>query len=202
MRLGVFGGTFDPPHIAHMILAEESRYQLGLDRILWVLTPDPPHKPDIPISSPSDRLAMLQIAIAGNPAFELSRIDIDRPPPHYAADTLPLLRKENPETTLVYLIGGDSLHDLPTWHQPEQVVAEADEIGVMRRPGDQIDLPALEEQLPRLKGKLTFVAAPLLQIASHEIRRRAATGIPFRYYLREEVFDYIIERKLYQDLVK
>src|SRR4030042_4938152 len=102
MRLGIFGGTFDPPHVGHLILADEARVQLGLERVLWVLTPNPPHKMDQAITPLVDRLDMLRAALGDALHFELSRVDIDRPPPHYAVDTVRLLRRHHPDDTLVY----------------------------------------------------------------------------------------------------
>ena len=116
MRVGIFGGTFDPPHVGHLILAEECRTQLRLDRLLWVVTNQPPHKLDQTLSPVEKRVEMVQLSIAGNSHFELSRVDIDRPGPHYAVDTVRLLQEQLPEAELFYLMGGDSLHDLPTWH--------------------------------------------------------------------------------------
>ena len=116
-RLGVFGGTFDPPHLGHLILAAEACSKLELERLLWVLTPDPPHKLDRKITPLEHRLAMVTLAIQDTPAFELSRVEIDRPGPHYMVDTLGLLMKAHPSAELVLLIGGDSLSDLPTWQR-------------------------------------------------------------------------------------
>jgi nicotinate-nucleotide adenylyltransferase len=197
-RIGVFGGTFDPPHLGHLILASEARAQLNLTRLLWVLTSLPPHKLDQPISPLEDRLAMLRLALADEPAFELSSIEMDRPGPHYTLDTIRLLVAENPQAEVVLLLGGDSLHDLPSWHRPADLAALCAEIGVMRRPGDSVDLAALENLIPGIAAKVRFVDAPLLEIASSEIRRRASAGLPFRYYLPPPVFDYIGRHKLYQ----
>ena len=107
MRLGVFGGTFDPPHIGHLILAAEALDQLQLDKVLWLLTPFPPHKISQSITPLLQRLQMLQAALVDEPRFELSRLDIDRPPLHYAVDTLALLRQNVPSAQLVYLMGED-----------------------------------------------------------------------------------------------
>lgn len=197
-RIGVFGGTFDPPHLGHLILASEALAQLKLTRLLWVLTAVPPHKLGEPISSLDERLEMVELAIRDEAAFELSRIEIDRPGPHYTLDTLHMLAEGNPGTDLVFLIGGDSLHDIPTWHQPIELVRACDEIGVMRRPGDSVDLSALEGQIPGLTAKVRFIDAPLLEIASRQIRQRASAGQPFRYYLLPSVYDYVIEHDLYQ----
>ncbi|MGE5073186.1 MAG: nicotinate-nucleotide adenylyltransferase [Anaerolineae bacterium] len=197
-RIGIFGGTFDPPHLGHLILASEALVQLKLDRLLWVLTSVPPHKLDQPITPVDDRLAMLRLAVAGEPAFTVSRVDMSRPGPHYTVDTLALLRRENRIAALILLMGGDSLHDLTTWHEPDTLVAECDEIGVMRRPGDFVDLGSIEKQLPGITAKVRFVDAPLLEIASHEIRRRAANGLPFRYYVPSAVYSYIVEKGLYR----
>lgn len=195
--LGIFGGTFDPPHTGHLILAAEAMAQLGLERVLWVLTPIPPHKPGNSLTSSNVRLEMLLAAIAGNPAFELSRVDIDRPPPHYAVDTVHLLRKAFPQTGLVYLIGGDSLHDLPTWVRPQELLAACNALGVMHRPGDRIDLCALDRRLPGLAEKTRLLEVPLIEISSSQIRQRVARGGQFRYFVPPAVFEIIIQRNLY-----
>ena len=196
-RIGIFGGTFDPPHLGHLILACEIRSQLKLDRLLWVLTPDPPHKKGRMITALEHRLAMVRLAIEKNPFFELSRVEIDRPGPHYTIETLKILQEENPQARLVYLMGGDSLRDFPTWYRPKEIVELCHEIGVMRRPGDEIDLSELDREIPALRAKLRYVDAPLLEIASSEIRHRAAEGLPIRYYLPERVYAYILEHGLY-----
>ena len=195
--LGIFGGTFDPPHLGHLILAAEVCQQLGLRRLLWVLTPIPPHKLDQTITPIEHRLTMLQLAIAGNPAFELSRVEMDRRGPHYALDTVKLLAEQNPGAEMVYLMGGDSLRDLPAWHRPAELLSACRYLGVMHRPGDSIHLPALEAILPGITRKVRFVDAPLVDISSHEIRQRVADGRPFRYLLPPAVYDYILEHDLY-----
>jgi nicotinate-nucleotide adenylyltransferase len=196
-RLGIFGGTFDPPHVGHLILAEIALSSLELDRLLWVLTPDPPHKQGRLISPLPQRLELLHAALAGDERFELSRIDINRPPPHYALDTVRLLRENHPDAQLIYLMGSDSLRDLPTWRQPQEFVLACDEIGVMRRPGAVFDLARLEEQLPGLGQRVRFVEAPLIEIAASDIRRRAAAGLPYRYFLPEKVYQLIQSNGLY-----
>jgi nicotinate-nucleotide adenylyltransferase len=198
-RIGVFGGTFDPPHLGHLILASEARSQLGLTRLLWVLTALPPHKRGQVISPLEDRLAMIRLALKDEPTFELSRVDIDRPGPHYTLDTLNLLRRQNAGSELVLVIGGDSLHDLPQWHRPVDVLAACDSIGVMRRPGDEIDLSELDVSLPGMIEKVSFVDAPLLEISSHEIRERARQALPFKYYVPTDVHQYILSHHLYQN---
>jgi nicotinate-nucleotide adenylyltransferase len=196
-RIGILGGTFDPPHIAHLILASEAQHQLELACVLWVLTPDPPHKPGRSISHWPVRLEMLQAAIQDNPLFEISRVEIDRPPPHYAFETVQLLRQGRLGDVLVYLMGGDELRDLGSWKEPQKFLAACDEIGVMRRPGDAVDLSVLEGQLPGLTDKVQFMAAPLLEISASEIRRRAGLGQPIRYFLPREVHQIIESRNLY-----
>ncbi len=198
MRLGIFGGTFDPPHIGHLILAAEAQQQLALDRVLWVLTPAPPHKREQPISPLRHRIDMLQAAIAGNPTFELSNVDISRPPPHYAADTIYMLEKSYPGAELIYVMGGDSLANLPLWRKPLEVVRGCQTLGVMRRPGAKIDLQSLEAQIPGITQKVRFIEAPLLDIAASQIRRRIWEGCPFRYYLPPPVYDIIQQRNLYR----
>jgi nicotinate-nucleotide adenylyltransferase len=196
-RIGLFGGTFDPPHIGHLILASEAQYQLELTRLLWTLTPEPPHKQDQSITPIEYRLAMVNLAIADNPSFELSRLELDRPGPHYTLDTIKLVAEQNPEAEIVPVIGGDSLHDLPTWHRPQELLFAAHWIGVMRRPGESANLEELERELPGISSKVHYVDAPLLEIASREIRSRISDGRPFRYYLPDPVYQYINRHHLY-----
>ena len=147
-----------------------------------------------------DRMAMLEVVVAEEAAYELSRVDIDRPEPHYALDTLKILRPVFPDAELIYLIGGDSLHDLPTWHRGLDLVKACDAIGVMRRPGVQVDLADLDKALPGLAAKVRFVETPLLEISSRELRRRIRQRMPFRYYLPPKVFKIIKRRGLYLDV--
>jgi nicotinate-nucleotide adenylyltransferase len=197
IKIGVFGGTFDPPHLGHLILAAEACYQLGAQRVLWVVTAGPPHKRSQEITPVEHRVAMVQAAIAAEPRFNLSRVDIDRQAPHYAVDTVMMLKEQHPGCSLVFIMGGDSLRDLPTWHEPQRFVDETDILGVMRRPGDAINVDGLEAQLPGVKDKIFIIDAPLLEISSREIRERASQGAPIRYYLPGAVFSYIRDHNLY-----
>ncbi len=197
LRIGILGGTFDPPHFGHLRLARAAREQLRLDKVLWVLTARPPHKRGQRISPVADRLAMVQAALNGQAAFELSRVDLDRPGPHWAADTVRLLARQYPSAQLIYLMGGDSLHDLPTWGRPLEFLSYCS-LGVLRRPGDSINLTALERALPGLAAKVAFVDAPRVNIASHEIRRRVQTGEPLTRLVPRTVERLIRERGLYQ----
>jgi nicotinate-nucleotide adenylyltransferase len=197
-RLGLFGGTFDPPHIGHLILAAEACWQLELERLLWVLTPVSPLKDADDITPLEQRLSMVRLAIAENPEFELSRVEIDSTGPFYTVDTIQKLADGHPSAEIILVVGGDSLRDLPRWHRPADLVVACHEIGVMRRPGDEIDLSALERQVPGTQAKVRFMDAPLLEISSTEIRGRIREGIPFRYYLSPSVFEYIIEKNLYK----
>jgi len=197
-RLGIFGGTFDPPHIGHLVLAWEALHTFELERVLWVLTPYPPHKRCEGILPLDDRLAMLECAIAEAAEFEICRVDIDRPPPHYAVDTLRILREQYSQAELYYLIGGDSLHDLQSWYHPEELLWSCNAIGVMRRPGDEVDLPALEAVLPGISVRLRWLNAPMLDISSSDIRQRVAEGLPFRYFLPGKVYQMICQRRLYR----
>lgn len=198
MRTGVFGGTFDPPHLAHLILAEEARHQLGLDRILWVLTPISPLKPDSRITPVKQRLNLLEAALTDNPVFEVSRVDIDRPPPHFAFETLKILNESNPNVELVYLMGGDSLRDLPKWERPEELVENCHAIGVMRRQGDEINMAHLEKVISDIRKKVRWIDAPILEISGSQIRRRLKLGEPARYFLTPAVYQIICDQKLYQ----
>ena len=197
-KIGLFGGTFDPPHIVHLILASEAAYQFGLSRLYWVLTPNPPHKQKQSITPFPQRLEMLQMVTAGNPIFEISRLEIDRPGPHYTVDTVRLLAEQQPEADIVLLLGGDSLRDLPTWRLSADLVAAVSKIGVMRRPDDPFDMPALEAKIPGLTEKVTFIDALVQNLSSREIRRRVASGEVYRYYVLPSVYDYIESNHLYR----
>jgi nicotinate-nucleotide adenylyltransferase len=197
-KTGLFGGTFDPPHIGHLILASEAIHQFGLSRLLWMLAPDPPHKLDQPITPLAHRLEMLQRMIAGNPTFEVSHLEINRPGPHYTIDTVRLLSQLEPYADIILLLGGDSLRDLPTWRLCADLAAEVSKIGVMRRPSDPFDMPALEAKIPGLTEKVVFIDAPLQDLASREIRHRIATGDVYRYYVHPSVYEYIESNHLYR----
>jgi nicotinate-nucleotide adenylyltransferase len=196
-RIGIFGGTFDPPHLGHLILACEIHSQLRLDRLLWVLTPDPPHKRDRAITPLVHRQRMVALAIGDNTHFELSLVEAEREGPHYSVDTVAIIKERNPNAEVIFLMGGDSLQDLPNWHRPGDFVQVCDEIGVMRRPGDVVDVDSVHDAVANLKSKLRFVDAPLLEIASRQIRLRAQEGRPYRYYLPTAIYEYIQREKLY-----
>jgi nicotinate-nucleotide adenylyltransferase len=197
-KIGVFGGTFDPPHLGHLILAAEALDQLKLSRVLWVLTPVPPHKLDQTITALEHRLAMTQLMLDDYPEFELSRVEIDRPGPHYMLDTVMVIKNQFPAAEVLLLMGGDSLRDLRTWHRPKELLSICQGLGVMRRPNDTIDLDELEEILPGISKKVLFVDSPLLEISSRDIRRRVSAGRAFRHYLVSSVFDYIQTQNLYR----
>lgn len=197
-KIGYFGGTFDPPHIGHLVLAAEAAYQFKLSRLHWVLTPEPPHKQEQDITPLNHRMAMLQSMVANNPTFEISRLEIDRPGPHYAVDTARLLAQQESSADIILLIGGDSLWDLPTWRFSSDLVAVVSKIGVMRRPGDFADLSPLEQKLPGVTEKIVFINALLQPVSSRELRRRIAAGEMYRYYVPPSVYDYIEENQLYR----
>lgn len=198
-RIGVFGGTFDPPHVGHLILAMEAADQLKLEQVLWVLTPDPPHKQGKRITAIETRIALVQAAIDADPLFTLSYVDINRPGPHYILDTMRILQEEYAEDALVYLMGGDSLQHLLDWYKPVDFIDVCDYVGVMRRPGEQINIDHLRDGIPELFSKLEFIDAPLLEISSNQIRQLAANGQPYRYYLPSRVFEIVLELGLYDE---
>lgn len=197
-RIGILGGTFDPLHLGHLILAEEALFHLALDCVLFLLTPCPPHKTSQEITPLDHRLKMLKLSIWDQPAFEISRVDIDRAPPHYAADSLLLIKQIYPQARVFYLMGEDSLRDLIHWHEPERFLQQCDGIGVMRRAVDNDSLVELERVLPGIEQKVIFLKAPRFDISSREIRQRVAQGLPFRYFLSPPVYQYILRTGLYR----
>jgi nicotinate-nucleotide adenylyltransferase len=199
LRLGVLGGTFDPPHYGHLVLAENARVQLRLGRVLFVLAGQPPHKPGSPITPACHRMAMVEAVIAGHPIFALSRVDLDRPGPHYTVDMLVLLQQEYPGAELFLLIGGDSLAQFLTWRDPAGIVRQA-RLAVMRRPGWEADLEALERAVPGLRERLAWLDAPYLDIAASDLRRRVRDGLPIRYLVPPPVENYVRAHGLYGSL--
>ncbi len=199
-RLGIFGGTFDPIHHGHLIIAEVLLEELQLERVLFLPAGQPPHKIGRPITPIRHRLTMLQLAVHGNPRFGISYVDVRRPGPCYTADSLALLREEYPEHELVFLMGQDSLHDLPTWHEPERIAQQA-LLGVALRPGVRIDLETIFRQVPAARDRVILVPVPLIQIAASDIRRRVAEGRTIRYQVPLAVEDYIRQNGLYRAAV-
>ncbi len=174
-RLGVFGGSFDPPHLGHLALGQAALEGLRLARVLWMLTPAPPHKQGWNITPLAIRERMLLPMVARNERFELSRVEMERPGPHYMVDTLGELRRRLPSDELILLLGGDSLRDLPLWGRPQQLI-ELCRLGVMRRPGAEPDLSQLELVLPGIGARTEFFEAPRMDMSSSDIRRRVGGG--------------------------
>ncbi len=197
MKIGYFGGTFDPPHLGHQILASEALFQLDLDFVRWILTPSPPHKTTQEISSIEHRIEMLQTAFDDYPKFALSRIDLDRNPPHYAADTVGLLKEQDSSSTLIYIIGEDSLRDLPNWYAPARFLEHIDQLCVARRPDVSVDLSELDQTLPGIKNKVVFLTNFKLQISSSIIRERITSNAPYQHLVAPGVYSYINTNHIY-----
>lgn len=195
-RIGVFGGTFDPPHVGHLILAVDLRHALKLDWVLFVPAGRPPHKQE-PISDDADRLAMVRLAIAEERGFEVSTVDVDRGGPSYSADLLAILTERRPDADLVFLMGEDSLRDFPSWHRPGAIATMA-ELGVATRPGVRVDLEAVLRAVPEAAGRVALVPTPSIGISSRHLRRRVESGSPITYQVPADVERYIRERRLYQ----
>lgn len=206
-RVGLLGGTFDPLHYGHMLLADTARVQLRLDRVLFAPAGQPPHKPEAQPSSVAHREALVKAALAdaGEPAFQFSRLDLDRPGPQYTVDTLTVLREACPLTELWLLIGADSLADLPKWREPAKIVALA-RLAVLPRPGYSPDLDAVANHLSSvdrssrsvdLRQRMDWLAGPSLDVSSTELRARAHRGLPLRYLVPPAVETYVRENELY-----
>jgi nicotinate-nucleotide adenylyltransferase len=195
-RVGILGGAFNPPHLGHLVCAQEARLQLGLERVTLVPVGDPPHRELEEDPGPEARLELTELAAAGDPHLSVSTIELDRPGPSYTADTLAALRGASPEDELVLILGGDQAAALPFWHQPERVLELAEVAAVER-----VNWPREEivRSLDGLAGadRLHFVHMPLIEISSSDLRRRAAAGLPLRYLVPGPVEALIAERGLY-----
>ncbi len=195
--IGILGGTFDPPHIGHLILGEYAVEALNLDCLLYVPAADPPHKRNREKTAVEHRLAMLQLALAGNDHFCLSRIDLDRPGPHFSLDMVRIVQAHHPGAVLYFVMGGDSLRDLPTWHRPEKLM-ELCQFAVMERPGDAIDPHMHDGVLPGLGQRVVMLKTPVLEISSTEIVNRLREGRSVRYLVPDSVLAYIAQNGLYR----
>lgn len=201
-RVGVIGGTFDPVHYGHLVIAEEVYAALDLAEMVFVPAGHPPHKPDSLVAAAHHRLAMLELAVASNPHFSISLVDLERPGPSYTVETLGLLRQRWGEQAAIYfLIGWDSLEDLLTWHDPAGILAQLAFLVAVRRPGYHEESgyrDSLEARLPGIKQRLRVVSVPQLEISSTDLRTRVAEGRPIKYQLPESVEQYIEQHRLYQ----
>lgn len=198
-RIGVFGGTFDPIHIGHLILAEEAWFQLKLDCIYIVPAGDPPHKQGVDLSPVQDRLRMCELATADIDYIQVSRLDADRPGPHYTSDMVRLLRKQvGPEAEIYFLMGMDSLRDLPTWHEAAWLVENCILVALSRH-DVTLDWDDLEAALPGVHRHVIILDMPELEIASHVLRARVRRGEPIRHQVPKAVEEYIYAHGLYRD---
>ncbi|MBE7470716.1 MAG: nicotinate (nicotinamide) nucleotide adenylyltransferase [Anaerolineae bacterium] len=199
MKLGFLGGTFDPIHLGHLLMAETAWEGLGLSQVLFVPAGDPPHKQGQAKTPAVHRVAMVERAIAGNPHFALSRVDLERPGPHYTTDTVRLIRAQyhlSAEACFL-IIGGDSLVDLPTWHDAPELITLC-RLAVIGRPGYRPDLTELEAAVPGLSARLDWVDMPPTGVSSRDIRARVRAGRSIRYQVTESVRAYIEQQRLYQ----
>ena len=197
-RRGIFGGTFDPPHIGHLVLAEAARSELELSEVVFMPAAQPPHKLNKVISPTQHRVEMVKRAIASNGRFALSTLDADREGPSYTVDTMHLLRETWGETVeIVFIMGLDSLVDLPSWYKPDELLKLVN-FAVVARPGYHADMASLERQLPGLVDRVTFVPAPLIGVSSTAIRKRVHDSDSIRYLVPAPVERYIYEHRLFQ----
>ncbi len=197
-RIGILGGTFDPIHIGHLILAEEAWFQLQLDRVYLAPAGDPPHKAGRQLAPVRDRLCMAELATAESDHVIISRVDADRPGPHYTSDMVRLVQAEaGPNTEIYFLMGMDSLRDLPTWHEAAWLVEHARLVALSRH-DVELDWEALEAALPGVRDRVIILDMPELEIASHVIQQRVRNGQPIRHMVPRAVEAYIQKHNLYR----
>jgi nicotinate-nucleotide adenylyltransferase len=197
LKVGLLGGTFNPPHLGHLVMAQEAHARLGLDRVVFMPVYSPPHKVVESEPGVDQRVALCERAVAGDPRFVVSRLEADRPGRSYTVDTLRGLHESSPEDELTFIMGGDMAYSLPTWHEPEAVLSLAT-LGVAERDG--VARADITEHLAGLAGAdcIRFFDMPRLDISSSLIRRRAAAGQPLRYLVPDAVAEYIVSEGLYR----
>ncbi len=196
--VGILGGTFDPIHHGHLAIAEEAREALGLERVLLVPAADPPHKPARRVTSPSHRLAMAELAIAGNPALAVSAIEVERGGASYTVETLEALAVGGIVDPWL-ILSAEALAGFPAWHRPDRIL-ELCRLAVVPRGGYEVLDPAwVREHFPGREARVTFLPGPLLPISGSVVRRRAAAGRSVRYLVPDAVAHYIADHDLYLD---
>jgi nicotinate-nucleotide adenylyltransferase len=197
VRVGLLGGTFNPPHLGHLVCAALAVDGLGLDRVDLVPVHTPPHKEAPDDVGVEHRVAMCELAVAGSPRLAVSRVEADVPERSYTVDTLSRLHEQRPEDQLTFIVGGDMAHSLPDWREPEAILSLA-ELGVAGRA--DLDEATIRQSLAGLAGaedRVRFFDMPRIDISSTLIRRRAAAGLPVRYLVPDGVADYIDREGLY-----
>jgi nicotinate-nucleotide adenylyltransferase len=197
LKLGVLGGTFDPPHYGHLALAGAARAGLAVERVLFVPAGEPPHKLGQPVTPAFHRVAMVSLAIAGDEALALSRADLDRPGPHYTVDLLTILRRAYPSAELAFLMGSDSLVQLLSWRDPLGIVRQAT-LAVLRRPGWEAELDKLAREIPEIREHLVWLEGAIVDVSGTEIRNRVRGGLPIGEMVPPAVASYIYRHRLYQ----
>jgi nicotinate-nucleotide adenylyltransferase len=193
LRLGILGGAFNPPHIGHLACAQEAIVQLELDRVMFVPFGEAPHRELEQDPGAEARVEMCERAIAGDERFELSRIEVDREGPSYTVDTL---RQLSGDDQLFLILGGDQAANLSSWHEPEEVLSLAT-VAAVERTGYSRNAIAVKTAGLRGAQRMHFFDMPRIGISSSFIRRRASEGLPIRYYVPDQVSDYISEHGLY-----
>lgn len=196
--VGVLGGSFDPVHTGHLIIAEEARVRLGLERVLFVPAGVPYLKAGQVVASAPQRLRMVELAISANPAFKASAVDLERPGPTYTVDTLAALRPLlGQQAQIFFLVGWDILASLPVWREPEKLLELCHLVGIPRPGFPRPDLEKLARAMPGTAQRILLLEGPCIGISSTEIRDRVARGLSIRYLVPEAVERYIVEQGLY-----
>ncbi len=197
-RIGVLGGTFDPPHLGHLWLATMAADVIGLDRVLFMPAAQPPHKGGQLVTRATDRLLMTRLAITGDPALELTGIEMERPGPSYTVDSVDELERAHPDATLFLIMAADSLEQIDTWREPDRLLERIEWV-VGPRPGSALpDRSALESRFGAAASRIHLLTGPSLDVSSSEIRRRVAAGRVIRYLVASGVEELILERGLYR----
>jgi nicotinate-nucleotide adenylyltransferase len=197
-RIGVLGGTFDPVHYGHLVIAEDARAYAQLEKVLFVPAYRPPHKPARSYSSFKHRVRLTELAIAGNPFFELCLIEAGRSGPSYTVDTLRDLQAQlGADVELYFIVGMDSLVNILQWYKPAELLKLC-RLVVAERAGYQVDLQMLEQKLPGLRDSLVLIDTPELSISSTDLQHRIGRGLPIRYQVPPAIEDYVREHGLYR----
>jgi nicotinate-nucleotide adenylyltransferase len=196
VRVGILGGTFNPPHLGHLVCAQEAYFHLRLDRLMLIPAAIPPHKPVDEEPGFPHRLELCRRAVQGDPRFEVSDIECVRPGPSYTVDTLEELKSRAPDNELVLIVGGDIAAGFPRWREPERVLSLATLAVAERKGTARADIDQALREVPG-GDRAAFFPMPTIEISSSAVRERVRTAQPIKYIVPDPVADYIHEQGLY-----
>ncbi len=197
MKVGIFGGTFDPIHIGHLVVAEEARYKLGLDKVVFLPAGRPWFKNDRLITGGEKRLEMIKLGIKDNPSFDVSDIELNRDGPTYSVESIPALKEQYGGAELYFLLGMDALKDIHKWEQPDKIIEMCRVVGLTRPGYMAIDWTEIDSRIPGASQRIQTIEVSQVEVSSSDIRMMVANDMSIRFLVPDAVIKYIAKHGLY-----